>query len=126
MAEYRQAISNSNLSALLNAIIFVRACEDYVGLSNNGNAGTLLALLPTPTDQSLDLAALLQDRLNQLSFEVDLEKMFPADRFAPFREFDWGTTYEMLRDFYKPSASPYEFNFAFMSKHALSRIYERF
>jgi type I restriction-modification system DNA methylase subunit len=52
--------------------------------------------------------------------------MFPADRFAPFREFDWSTTYEMFRDFYKSSASPYEFNFAFMSKHALSRIYERF
>jgi hypothetical protein len=74
MAEYRQKINNFHLSALLNAIMFVRACEDYVGLSDNGHAGTLLTLLPTPTDQPVDLVALLQGRLNQLPFEVDLEK----------------------------------------------------
>ena len=31
-----------------------------------------------------------------------------------------------MRDFYAPRESPYEFDFALMSKHALSRIYERY
>jgi type I restriction-modification system DNA methylase subunit len=32
----------------------------------------------------------------------------------------------LLGDFYRPSFSAYDFNFALMSKHALSRIYERY
>lgn len=39
---------------------------------------------------------------------------------------DLSTAIDLTRDFYRPVAAEYPFNFALMSKHALSKIYERY
>jgi transposase len=43
-----------------------------------------------------------------------------------FKSVDRATAINLFRDFYAPRDAPYDFNFALMSKHALSRIYERY
>ena len=119
-------IDNRHLSALFNAIIFVRGCEDWRAESAPGPKG-LIEALQASAGPEVDLGAILDDALRRAGMADDtLRSYIHRERLAPFARCDRATAVGVLQDFYLPSEAAYGFNFALMSKHALSRIYERY
>jgi len=116
------AAKNSNLSSLFNAIIFVRGCEDR----HQDGRRDLLNVLAEQQGDTVDLRAALLRGLEISGVQGDLSAFVSTDRLAPFCQVDRVTAQNLVRDFYAPREAPYEFDFALMSKHALSRIYERY
>jgi hypothetical protein len=53
-------------------------------------------------------------------------EVLETNKLATLPNMDPSTMLLMCVDFYRPSFGAYEFDFALMSKHALSRIYERY
>ncbi|MCH8095509.1 MAG: N-6 DNA methylase [Proteobacteria bacterium] len=125
-ADYHGLIDNKNISALFNAIIFVRGCEDHIGTYKKRTTKILLELLSGIKTREIDLAAIINDSFQALEISYNIETLLDFENLAVFSTLDKSTAYDLFKDFYRPSVSPYEFNFAFMSKHALSRIYEKY
>lgn len=116
---------NHNISALFNALIFVRGCEDR-GFETHSSERNLLKLISKTDSQTLNAQKLLSQALNDTGVNGDLGNYVELSRLEPFAELDRATAMNLCRDFYSPQSAPYDLNFALMSKHALSRIYERY
>jgi hypothetical protein len=124
-ADYPDA-ENRNLSALFNALIFVRGCEDRDLDRTPGATRILLKVLGAQTAEHIDVPAVLRESLGQTKIAGALGEYIQEDALAPFRALDLATAQNLFREFYAPRDGAYEFNFALMSKHALSRIYEKY
>jgi len=126
-AEMNYKVSNTSLSALFNSILFVRAIEDHYrrnrGIDSTevllkewnkikGKRGTIAEALQNSV-RRLTGADLPQDLVNQRDLDV----------FASLNE---TIIQNLLLDFYRNKFAPYAYDFSVMSKHALSRIYERY
>ncbi len=120
------AATNEALSTLFNSLIFVRGCEDR-RLDLGLQSGRLLQRI-TSREQAehIDVRQLVVDAFAQTNVAGNLADYVDLNKLAPFSELDRYTAQDLVRDFYAPKEAPYDFNFAFMSKHALSRIYERY
>jgi type I restriction-modification system DNA methylase subunit len=125
-ADYRGVVENKHISALFNALILVRGCEDQKNANTQNATRMLIDALQANPNREVDLIELASDTLKRCGINEELDAYIRSDRLKPFRKFDRSTAIDFLRDFYRPSSSAYEFNFALMSKHALSRIYERY
>lgn len=124
-ADYPSA-TNENLSALFNALIFVRGCEDRnldqpISLSRG-----LLKRARQILEPQTDAASLVELALRDAGVSKELSAYVNVSLLSPFKQMDTSTIQNLCRDFYAPSDATYDFNFALMSKHALSRIYERY
>ena len=124
-ADY-QLVTNRNLSALFNALIFVRGCEDRNTDQVPGSTRVLMSTLAALSSPQIDIVAVLGESLTKIGIESQLTEYVDVDALAPFRILDVATTHNLFRDLYSPRDSGYEFNFSLMSKHALSRIYEKY
>jgi len=121
-----QGVDNRHLSALFNAIIFVRGCEDWRAAIDPGPKG-LLEALHASAGSEVDLGSVLEDALRRAGMPNDTLRLYiHREWLAPFARCDRATAIGVLQDFYLPGEAAYDFNFALMSKHALSRIYERY
>jgi hypothetical protein len=114
-ADLGDSVDNYALSALLNGIMFVRACEDYTRLSDGHRRPILPDIINSTARTIVDFHDILQSALEQLGFDVQLDDVLSAYRFEAFKQIDRSTAQELARDFYRSSIAPYEFNFAFMS-----------
>jgi anti-anti-sigma regulatory factor len=119
-------VQNRNLSALFNAIIFVRGCEDRDLNKEPGSSRRLAKLAERGQNDTIDLIAVLKSGLSECDIASPLSDYIDEDALAPFHSIDRASATNLLRDFYAPRDAAYEFNFALMSKHALSRIYEKY
>jgi hypothetical protein len=119
-------ISNRNISALFNALILVRGCEDRDLNRPAGVDRALLKALDSETGATVDLTRILVGALGHTGIPTPLFEFVPKGAVEPFREVDRATATNLLRDLYAPRDAAYDFNFALMSKHALSRIYEKY
>jgi hypothetical protein len=124
-ADYPQA-DNVSLSALFNALIFVRGCEDRHMDRPHRDARSLMNVLKSTGGEVVDFRHVLTTALQHSGVDQPLSKFVNADHLAPFLEIDRVTALNLCNDFYAPRDAAYDFNFALMSKHALSRIYERY
>jgi len=124
-ADYRSA-ENRHISALFNALILVRGCEDQKISTTQTPTRFLTDILQGDPHDNVDLETIISSALKKCGINSELSAFVDVERLKPFKSFDKGTALEMCRDFYRPISSLYEFNFALMSKHALSRIYERY
>ena len=126
-AEMGYSISNADLSALFNAIIFVRATEDHYRhrvLNQLLRTQTLLDTWHALFDLPVTLRQVLRTSLDSY-----VENCIPAyvlndDRLSAFDTLERTTVSALLADFY--SNSYYDYDFSLISKHALSRIYEHY
>ena len=84
------------------------------------------ATTPDNSDTSIDMVATLENALLKIQAGSRLSDFVDVGALNPFRAFDIATAFNLLRDFYMPRDAGYELNFALMSKHALSRIYEKY
>tara|TARA_R110000868_G_scaffold51440_6_gene163104 strand:+ start:852 stop:3488 length:2637 start_codon:yes stop_codon:yes gene_type:complete len=125
-AEYRDRINNAHISALINSLIFVRGYEDHLRKDSQENSALQYLMTNNGTTPTVNFAEFTQGYLNQLNGLSNLESVIDFEKLDVFSDLDRSNATQLVRDFYRPSRAKYPFNFAFMSKHALSRIYERY
>lgn len=119
-------ITNEGLSTLFNAIIFVRGCEDRRLDLGSGSGRLLTRLLSNQVGNRIDVSVFLREAFIETKVEGDLDQYLDLSKVQALSELDRMTAHNLMRDFYAPKEAAYDFNFALMSKHALSRIYKRF
>lgn len=119
-------VRNQNISTLFNALFLIRGCEDR-HLSRGLDAGkrVLLAILEK-MDSDFDFREFIQEAFKETQVSGDLKKFLNFDDLEVFSDIDRSTTRRLILDLYEPRETPFRLNFALMSKHALSRIYEKF
>jgi hypothetical protein len=125
-AELGQDVKLDNISALFNALIFVRALEDDRRHQAPNTQRVLLDIWSNAAQPPATLAACIQScmaRLGAVNLPPDLLDLI---HLAAFDNLDRETVDWLLRDFYDIRSTPYKYDFSLMSKHALSRIYERY
>jgi N-6 DNA Methylase/TaqI-like C-terminal specificity domain len=119
-------IENRNLSALFNALIFVRGCEDRNLDRAPGSTRVLLDSLGAESGDQINVLRVLRNGLLKTGISNKLSDFVREDDLAPFESLDFATAFNLFRELYAPKDAAYDFNFALMSKHALSRIYEKY
>ena len=120
------SVDSRNLSSLFNSLIFVRGCEDRNLNQTSDTTQVLLSTLTMMSHDDIDFVAVLEHSLSRLEIDTPRAEFVNIDSLQPFRAIDTATAYNLIRDLYKPREAGYEFNFALTSKHALSRIYEKY
>jgi type I restriction-modification system DNA methylase subunit len=133
LAAEMEGIPNHNLSALFNAIIFLRAVEDngkHKAASEQPNyllSNVLEHNRTAQQDSTKGLRTFIQSALAALNIREVPSSIIDFEAFAVFDNLDVTTLSELLSDFYRNRyARYYEYDFSLMSKHALSRIYEHY
>ncbi len=130
-AEYGNSLDNSQLSALFNAIFFIRALEDNNRRYNKNSfdGRVLMASLDElkSDDGRVDVSAIFQDCLLKLQYQNVPEYLLDYANLAVFENADWSVWRFLFNDFYdNRRSSSYTYDFSIMSHHSLSRIYERY
>ena len=122
-ADYQGRVDNEHISALINLIVLARGCEDYSSLAfPTTDHRLLLESLQSQVDSQVNMDQIFEQTFASLGIEMKSIQFLRPTHLFEFVDFDKSTAYDLFRDFYRPSAAPFSFNFAFMSKHALSRI----
>ncbi len=117
---------NEAISALFNAIIFVRAVEDHYKLIYGKLPSTLLERWRTGASKGKNLSSVFLESLRSYKAGRGASYLLTLDRLTPFENLDPSTIESLISDFYRVKQTPYTYNFALMSRHALSRIYEKY
>ena len=127
-AEMGYSVPNEALSALFNAIIFVRAVEDHHKRFDVPNGlESSQALLDTW--HAADTSTLREVLIRSLErYTGDGVPGYLADDglLRTFDHVDRHTIFTLFSNFYRNKYAPYEYDFSLISKHALSRIYEHY
>lgn len=132
-AETNGMVTNEDLSAFLNLIMLVRAVEDqrrrmqvtHPAQKRTPSDSTLLSMWDTRR-HGTTLGDLLLKSLHKCAQGKIPKFLLPRDRLRSFDSLPQETTSELLRDFYFNKFAPYRYDFSLISKHALSKIYERY
>lgn len=124
-------ISNSLLSALFNAVLFVRATEDHGRTSGGLHSAPAPALLPSIASQlgggASTVQRVLAAAIKQLEIREIPAGLVDIDSLGAFDTIDASLVAELFSDFYRNRFAPYyEYDFSQISKHALSKIYEHY
>lgn len=127
-AELGYQVSNQSLSALFNAIIFLRAVEDYRTRESRDDVGPgiLLREWEAGRNYNCSVRATLLKCLNDLTKAEIPAYLIRQEDLVTFDHLDRDTVGALFTDFYRNRFSPYEYDFSVMSKHALSRVYEHY
>lgn len=132
--EFEQSVPNENLSALFNAIIFARVVEDHqyrYQSQTNGNGSPkpkkLLDFVRNSDHANLPIRAIIKEVATSLISPENIpEYLIDEPMLEVFDALSPETVFSLLSDFYNWRSIPYSYDFSVMSKHALSRIYERY
>ena len=132
-AEMDSLPSNRALSALFNAIIFTRAIEDNFRRlypSRVDEFSNSQALFENVVRGDNDQVTVRESILRTLAYfdQRDVPQyLIDESLLGTFDSLHTQTLKALVRDFYRIKyAKPYEYDFSLISKHALSRIYERY
>lgn len=120
------SVNNHHLSTLFNSIIFARGCEDMKRATAAGGLKSLSEFVDENQGENLSIANTIETHLAQYNLVDGLKSIVDMAKLAVFDQMDKGTARDLFRDFYRPANSPFPLNFALLSKHALSRIYEKY
>ena len=123
-AETVTDITDDAIATLFNAIIFARAIED---LSRNTNTRTEVPSIHDYTrSHNLGIVeAIAKSLVEHIRSPVSTE-FFDRSKLAPFESLSQSMSRSLASSFYGHPAIPYDYDFSVISKHALSRIYERY
>ncbi len=118
-SELNGAITNEEISNFFNAIIFTRAIEDR----KHSSSQILLKNLYNTDNGFTDL---LNKSLADLEIKKFPDQVINKDLFKNIDKLSKYSLNNLINDFYTSKHIPYRYNFSIMSKHALSKIYERY
>lgn len=119
-ADLEGQADNSNYSALFNAILLARAVEDFYSAA----PGIGEELLRGGTTRTV--ARTIRSTIKRLTNTNPPAGLVDWSRLQVFDQLDAGTIHSLFNDFYRHRGVPYRYDFSVMSKHALSRVYERY
>ncbi|MEK6409844.1 MAG: N-6 DNA methylase [Acidobacteriota bacterium] len=128
-AEMNHAVTNDELSALFNAIIFVRAVEDHFRRIYRATSNGPFLLDPSlyPAETRVTFCEVILTTLSRLGQSQIPSYLIDESKLRVFDNLEMEVLVSLFQDFYRiKKARPYEYDFSVMSKHALSRIYERY
>lgn len=115
--------TNESISALFNAIIFARAVEDFhAGASDESRFGSLRDHVAG----QLTITEAIEQSIIERTGSAVSTSLFDRSALQPFQRLSKGMCAELVNAFYGHPAVPYDYDFSVMSKHALSKIYERY
>ena len=116
--------TNESISALFNAIIFARAVEDFhAGSSGESRIGSLRDHV---AGGQLTITEAIERSIIERTGSAVSASLFDRSALKPFQRLSKGMCTEIVSAFYGHPAVPYDYDFSVMSKHALSKIYERY
>lgn len=126
-AEFREPIPLTIYSTLFNSIFFIRAAEDLKKRETGVNSQVLLNEWRKIKFESGDptITKIINNTLKKL-ISGSVSKIIDIKTLTKFDSLDSELIFELLDSFYKNNQLPYRYDFAVMSKHALSRIYEKY
>ena len=123
-SELGTTATNASISALFNAIIFARAVEDFhTGVLGESQYGFLRDHV---ADRHLTITEAIERSVTERTRSPISESLFNRLSLQPFQRLSRGMSTEIINSFYGHPAIPYDYDFSVMSKHALSKIYERY
>ncbi|MFI5395013.1 MAG: N-6 DNA methylase [Candidatus Binatia bacterium] len=119
------------LSALFNALLLARACEDHV------NNVRVMSGATVPQAQSLlekarscgdqfHLGSALMGHVQRVTGQPAPSYLIDSNLLAQFDSLPSRLSKSIVAELYKNKFAPYEYDFSLISKHALSRIYEKY
>lgn len=126
-AEFRSSLPLTNYSSLFNCIIFIRAAEDLKKRETNVYTQFLLDewTLLNKKENNGTLKKIINNSLKKI-VKGSYLNIINVSTLSDFDNLDSDLIYNLLNSFYKNPQLPYRYDFAVMSKHALSRIYEKY
>lgn len=129
-------LTNQELSALFNAMFFVRTVEDNARSAKlrNGNNELpdkfLLELWQQTRNQpqrASNIGNTIHEAITQLLNGEEIPSyLFVKEHLEKFDGLEWFIVRNLITSFYYSESIPYAYDFSIMSKHALSRIYEQY
>lgn len=125
-AELEENISMNQISIIFNSIFFIRAIEDYRELSFGPQRQSFYEYVASAHSDTANIGNLITAYYQLLDPHDNLSEVLDTQQLLDIPEIGHFFATNLIKDFYKGQLAPYKFNFAFMSKHALSRIYERY
>lgn len=129
-AELNNEISNESLSSLFNAIIFLRALEDNINryaIGNKNEKVLIQALRVNDSSLSFTFSGIISKAQEILGKGNIPKYLINKNSLKPFDRLDRQTILLLFTDFYQNRvAGFYNYDFSIMSKHALSRVYEKY
>jgi hypothetical protein len=124
-AELGDAATNARLACLFNALVFIRALEDQ-RRRLTGNIEDLLLERWRQENAPANVRVLLNDALRETVGSDIPAFLFHEAELRAFDRLDRDVVQGLVFDFYHNRFAPYRYDFAVISKHALSRIYEQY
>ncbi len=123
-SELGTTTTNASISALFNAIIFARAVEDFhTGVSGESRSGSLRDHV---TDRQITITEAIERSIAEITGSPVSGSLFDRSALEPFQRLSKSMCVEIVNAFYGHPAVPYDYDFSVISKHALSKIYERY
>jgi hypothetical protein len=126
-SDLRDQVSLSQISAMINSVVLVRALEDYRSRAQASRDQLLLSMMRNGQVGHVNARSLIASALRDL-YPKDLPAWLHTmvDELRVFDAWDSEALRDMVNDFYRSKYSEYRYNFDLISKHALSRIYEHY
>ncbi len=125
-ADLGPEVETKHISALFNALLFVRAFEDHRRFERPNRARLLYDKCTQMSGGTPTVRTAIDACLKSLGVSPFPKDFLDLTLLAPFDALDHDTVSELFRDFYDNRFAPYQYDFSLMSKHALSRIYEKY
>ena len=116
----------ADYAALFNSIIFTRAAEDHQKKITGVESKLLLDNIRSVTQVNRTIKNIIYDSLSQFIDGEIPEYIFDPIRLESFNNLSESLIFDLFLSFYKSRSVPYGYDFAVMSKHALTRIYEKY
>ncbi len=118
-------VSSASMSSLFNAIILARAVEDFYSRTGHG-VSPKSHLRDIIADQNVNIADAISQSLGSWSGSPISPDLFDRSSLAPFDHLSHDSRTALIDAFYRHEAVPYHYDFSVMSRHALSKVYERY
>ena len=126
-ADLKYEITNEQLSNLFNALIFIRAIEDINFRNGNQSTPSQKLISNLLNEKDVLLSKVMSITLRELGISRWPEHLISLKEIKEFDErLPYSQVYKLFGDFYTNKFAPYNYDFSIISKHALSRIYERY
>lgn len=130
-AEYKNELSNTQISSLFNSIFFIRALEDNNRRYNKDvyDGKALLAAIEfsKEDDGTVNISQVFKKSLELLNYENIPEYLIDIENLEVFNSSKSQVWQFLFNDFYDNKRTKnYTYDFSIMSHHSLSRIYERY
>ncbi len=125
-SELSNKVNNEQLSLFFNSIIFLRAIEDYnLNIKKTTQSSNRLNRI-IDSNNNIKYTEIIKIFLNENKLKNVSTNLINLKVLKQFNTLDNRTLYPLFQDFYRSKDSNYNYDFSIMSKHALSRLYEKY